>query len=544
MRFRAAFKFFPRPQKKFAGVKITGIISQYAPYNISNGKPTFKEFIMAIEPVFEKLTVNEKIGETTCQMKVECKTDVPAESVERILNETACAVINLGEISDGRAEINGKATFFICYLTADGIKKCECGAEIKDALVSDAISPVDTVNIRWETDRVATDLSGLKATVSAYITVKAEIIKNAEYPVLTGGENVFCDLKSVKTVKTYGVVSSAATTEETFDLGYAVEEVISHRAEVCLTAVQCGVGTIICDGEIYLTEILLQSGEKNDIIRENRVITFRAEIECEDAMPQFSATCRAFVKSLKTDVSVDREKNISAVTAQVSVGLTGEAFAESEETFAADAFNTENQLALVKTRVNAAVQSAPVCTHKQISGKAAIRDVGAARVITAANEKIDALYFTKKDGTLIVSGALTVNALFADEDGKPFSVKADVPFETEIPAPDGENISVSAAIKIAGVKLITLTEIECEAEAIFSVYSEKNYATEVITAVTVGEPKTVQSAAVSVYIPLAGESLWGLAKRLNVCPETLVATNSDLQFPLTGKERIAVYRQK
>ena len=35
-----------------------------------------------------------------------------------------------------------------------------------------------------------------------------------------------------------------------------------------------------------------------------------------------------------------------------------------------------------------------------------------------------------------------------------------------------------------------------------------------------------------------------LAKRLNVCPKSLVETNSDLQFPLTGKERIVVYRRK
>ena len=56
--------------------------------------------------------------------------------------------------------------------------------------------------------------------------------------------------------------------------------------------------------------------------------------------------------------------------------------------------------------------------------------------------------------------------------------------------------------------------------------------------------KKVNDSAVSVYIPLDGEGLFALAKRLNVCPETLVATNPDLQFPLTGKERIVIFRQK
>ena len=43
---------------------------------------------------------------------------------------------------------------------------------------------------------------------------------------------------------------------------------------------------------------------------------------------------------------------------------------------------------------------------------------------------------------------------------------------------------------------------------------------------------------------LENEDLWGLAKRLGQYPEALLETNPDLQFPLTGKERIVVYRQK
>ena len=79
---------------------------------------------------------------------------------------------------------------------------------------------------------------------------------------------------------------------------------------------------------------------------------------------------------------------------------------------------------------------------------------------------------------------------------------------------------------------------------VFTVCSEIEYESEIVSAVDIGETKQVATAAVSVYIPVAGEGLWELSKRLNVCPETLVATNAELQFPLTGKERIVVFRQK
>lgn len=499
---------------------------------------------MPIEPVFEKLNAKEKAGEVVCRIKAECKTDVPASSVEKVLNNNVNSFVALSGVSDGRAEFVCRSTFFTCFSGADGIRKCECGAEVKDSLLYEQIAEGDEIKLTWTVEKTEIDLSGLKMSAIAYITVKGEIYRKKEYSALSGGENVYCDLKPIQTVKSYGTVSSAYIAEEEFDLNYPVAEVLSHKAEVCITAVQCGVGTIICDGEIYLTEILLQSGDKNDIIRENKIIPFRAEAECEDAMPQLSATCRAFIKSVKTDVSVDEEKNLSTVSVSVAVGFTGEAYSVSEETFAIDAFNSENELNLVKSRTATYAESAPSCSFVRLSGRAAVEDLGVARVICAAGEKIDVVSATKNDNSLTIVGALTVNGLFAAEDGTVFARKSEVPFETSVPCEAAGEISVSVAIKSATVKLITFTETECEAEAVFSVYSKDAFNVEVISEIEEGENKAVAQAAVSVYIPLAGEGLWQLAKRLNVCPESLVSTNPDLQFPLTGKERIVVYRQK
>lgn len=499
---------------------------------------------MPIEPVFEKITAKEKVGEVISQVKVECKTDVSGETVERVLNDNVCASVALTGVSNGRAEFLGRATFFICYVTEDGIKKCECGAEIKDSLVSDLIAEGDFINISWEADKIETDLSGIKMTVSAYLTVKGEIYRKTEYSALTGGDGVYCNVEGVQTVKSYGTVASGYSTEEEFELNFPVAEVLSHRAEVCLTQVQCGVGTVICDGEIYLSEILLQSGDKNDIIRENRVIPFRAEAECEDAMPQLSATCRAFVKSLKTDVSVDEEKNVSTITAEVLLGLTGEAYAVSEEAVATDAFQTENELTLEKSQVTFTAESAPTSVFGKVSGRAAVEDIGSARIITAISERTEVSSVIPKDGGVSAIGVLSVNVLFSGEDGKVFTRKAEIPFETSIACETDGAVSVIATPKSVKVKQVTLTEIECEAEAVFTVYKTATCGAQFISGVETGEAKPVTDAAVSVYIPRAGEGLWELAKRLNVCPESLVSTNPDLQFPLTGKERIAVYRQK
>ena len=60
---------------------------------------------------------------------------------------------------------------------------------------------------------------------------------------------------------------------------------------------------------------------------------------------------------------------------------------------------------------------------------------------------------------------------------------------------------------------------------------------------SIGE-KQINESAISVYIPMQGEGLWQLSKRLNIPPEKLLETNHDLQFPLSGDERIVIYRSK
>ena len=203
---------------------------------------------MSIEPVFEKINVKEKAGDIVCQVKVECKTEVPASAVERVLNENACLSVSLGDVGAGRAEFVGKATFFICYATEDGIKKCECGAEIKDSFVSDAIAEGDAIQLRWETDKVETDLSGVKMTAFAYVTVKGTVVKQTEYSALTGGEGVFCNAVEMPIVKSYGSYSSGYVAEEEFEINYAVGEVVSHKAEACVTQ---EIGRASCRERVY-----------------------------------------------------------------------------------------------------------------------------------------------------------------------------------------------------------------------------------------------------------------------------------------------------
>ena len=104
------------------------------------------------------------------------------------------------------------------------------------------------------------------------------------------------------------------------------------------------------------------------------------------------------------------------------------------------------------------------------------------------------------------------------------------------------NISVA----VCGVNIRQRSEGECEAEAVLKIAAADSETVTVkyLTEAEEGEKVDSNDCALSVYIPTAGDGLWETAKKLLQSPEEIQATNPELSFPLSGKERILVYRPK
>ncbi|MBO6262987.1 MAG: hypothetical protein J6N93_01770, partial [Clostridia bacterium] len=59
-----------------------------------------------------------------------------------------------------------------------------------------------------------------------------------------------------------------------------------------------------------------------------------------------------------------------------------------------------------------------------------------------------------------------------------------------------------------------------------------------------GEARPVNDSAISVYVPSVGDGLWEVSKNLGVDGDEIMKYNKDITFPLTGNERILIYRRK
>ncbi len=503
---------------------------------------------MPITPQIETLPLSAKKAIETSVQRVESKTTLSSDKVKKVIFTSATPLIGGERVENGKATYIGKVNFFICYEDEEGLtKKIETSADFNGEIVSQSILEDSKVTFTAVEEKIEQDASGLYLTVTAVITVRAVIRNPQSLTYLSGADDLICNQKTVRVATTRGERFTAYPIEEEFQLDYPIEQVYFQKATPVITAVNAGVGAIIVDGEVYLSAILLQSGEKSDIIKETKTLSFRAEIECDDAMPACQSVAEVSLKSFKTDIAVDAEKGISQITASVMLNLSGEAFMQEEIGVVSDAFCIDKDIQLIGQEKACLINAKIFSIEENIEGKSTLEELPVGAVlINTFNEKVDIVSVEKTEKGVLVTGACTANGLFIDAEGKPFSRKLETPFEKtlNIPLEQGQDIKISGVAVNSSAKIISLTLAELTVGVIFTAKITESVKITYFEGVEeLGEKKKV-NFAISVYMAYEGEELFPLAKRLNVNPAELALTNKELNFPLSGDERIVIYRQK
>ena len=228
------------------------------------------------------------------------------------------------------------------------------------------------------------------------------------------------------------------------------------------------------------------------------------------------------------------------------IALSCACFEESEAEYAADCYSPLCEVKYSACECNAECVSGEKTLEKRVSGRGVFSSPleAGARLMCCANEKITLTSVTAGDA-VSVEGVLEATAFLKDIDGKVFSVPLEAPFSAVLEYDVGDDrYRVDAAVCECGARISSLESFEMDALVKFRIRTYRKTGEKVVGEVEEGEEKKPAASAVSVYIPLEGEELWDVAKRLNSSPETIAETNADLTYPLSGNERIVIYRQE
>lgn len=487
--------------------------------------------------------INVDYGTVVCAKPVSVESKVNAETVVTVDGEikkpitvNAAAFVVGCENRDGSTAVKAKIAFCLIYLTEDGFKKSEAVAEAEAEL------PIENAIVRLET--VDARVSTLNGEYVARCGVKfiGFGISNEEHTVLSGGSGIVVKERTATFDEATERENEEFVVSDEFETSYAVKEVLCRTSCVRLNGVESGVSRIIFDGNLEVEAKTLPFLENSDIIREKYTIPFRYELPVIGALPDMRAFGEVSVVKESIKVFTDEAKNKSSISVEVTLSATGFSIGEKVVALAEDAYSRSDEIDITKARLATSRYESTECVEERFSAKTDVVAKDGARIVDTLGETATVLSVDTVDGTCTASGIIKADVVFKNADNGTTCEEAHAPFSVDIGERlDASFVSVRACSVIAKMRGNEV-ELQCSLVIRYSRFSSETVEC-IADATLIGERKSSDSA-ITVVIPNAGDELWDVSKRLATDAEEITSLNPDLVFPLTGDERIIIYRQK
>lgn len=493
---------------------------------------------MSIQPQYETYRYTGEIARLQSQSIVECR--LPGSEIGSILAVQANAVPTECTCADGEVRYGGKLTLCVVYEDGDRkICRAERGAEFYHKAEGSAVTPACFAKTAFAAENISYRREGSGLYISVIIGADTCVYGGRQIEYLIGGEGIVTKKETLSVYKTT-CVSGEAEAEDEFETDY-VGDILMHSENAVVTHVGVSAGQIDIEGELSLNVCVLKAD--NAVCSYERIIPVRLQIPCEEAFGQVTATARVCVKSAELTAGVDEEKGKSKIVFAYSLAADCFLHSRDEVTVVSDAFSPQAELPLTRANDGGRYLTNQLKCTERVSGVAALSPAVEGEYSLAAAVLPRAEIVCRKSETgFEAEGALTAEVLLTGTDGGYKSCSLTLPFVFPI---DARGEIVEADCIVCGLNLRRNRGGETEAEATLKIClrSYDNASWEYVREANEGEAHVEKEAAISVFVPRAGEDLWQVAKRLSRDPEELQKSNPDLEFPVKEGERIFVYRQ-
>ena len=485
---------------------------------------------MSLETQYSSGSFSRRIAELKSQSIVEIKFS--GQDMGDVVAVYPKVSLSSCDTDSGRATFSGRLICTLIYLDGSGsLCRVQKGAEFSHFADDDRLAPMQQTVCRLSCDRSQVKRDGSSYVVSIVVGANIDVYASADRNMLLSCEGAIVQTENTKL---YSAVKFSGESEVEDDFDCNAEDVLIPAAEVLVTDCNCRAGVIEITGEIYLSILAMREGKPVSL---ERIVPFKSEIASEESVLSRKAYCLAEIKDLSVTAQVNEEKGKCNVELIAALSFTGTYFEDEDFTIICDAFSPTCNVKLTSAEEQVQVLNDYKVFSERVHGVCAIKakiDFGC-NFLAAILPRAE---YTQSGNSL--EGCVTATLLYEQGD-EMRSTEISLPFTVPMPSGCG-----NTNIAVCGLNLRQRTEGECDAEAVLKISAceEETSTARYITDLEEGEPKKVNDCALSVYIPCAGDSLWDTAKKLSQSPETIQSTNPELSFPLTGDERILVYRIK
>ena len=293
---------------------------------------------MAINAQNQTGTYTRKVADLSTQTVVEIKFGQDAGEVVAVypqISLTSC------EVSSGRLNYGGRIIATLVYADADGkLCRVQKGAEFTHFIDNDNLAPAQRGDCALKCERWQVKRDGSSLAVAIVVGAEVAVYDSAMRSYITSADGAICKTDSARL---YSFVSFSGESEIDDDFDCVATDVLVPSAQALVLDCSVRAGVVDVSGEIYLSLLAVRD---NAPVCLDRIIPFKCELACDEALFSQRAFCRAEIKSVSVNCKVNEERGKCDVDVNATLGFSGHFYEEEEVTFVADAFSKDCELGL------------------------------------------------------------------------------------------------------------------------------------------------------------------------------------------------------
>lgn len=488
-----------------------------------------------IKPQTSTLAYTRAVASLSCQTVAQTRFS-QSDGMAEVLAVSPQVSLNSCEAASGRINYGGRIIFTVVCIDEEGkLCRMQKGAEFSHYCDDPSLAPAQTAVCALTCERVSVRREGSSIVVSAVIRADMDVFAPAERTYVSACEGAYLKMRTEE-FYSFATFSGECEVEDDFEAD-GVEDILVPSAEALVTAAECGAGEVNVSGDINLSLLAMR---RSGPVSMERVIPFRCVIACEDGFAGALPRVAVQIRDMNVDAAVDEERGRCGVRFSCTLAADGWFAQRAEQTAASDAFSCTHALNCERAEETVAVPAERKVYSERIQSPAAAKAKidFTCRFLAAGLPKAEYEYCAASGAA---EGAVSAVLLY-EQGGEIKATDVSMPFAVKVGAGEGVRVSVS----VCSVSLKQPSEGRLEGEALIKVCAEypKTARAEYLVSVSEGAELPPADSAVSVVVPASGDGLWDVAKKLCCPPENVASANPGLRYPLSGGERVLIYRRK
>ena len=512
------------------------------------------------EKMAEKNVGSFKYGALTAigqkQTEVRFKATLKDGKIEKVLCVNLSPYLTRSECFEGQLSYGGKASAKILLTDQDGkVVGLNYTVDFDDVFKNEEITPDSLAKIDLSVIDCAYSVDTQEISVSAIINAAFFAINTQEKEYVESGDFEFktCDFN-------YGAVTAAV--EETFTVGGEAEiddnivRVLSAQSQAVINSASVSEGVLTVDGEAFLNLVYL-SGDGN-VKNAISGFLFSRQIATGGIGEPF---VYANVKSNRIHLDVKEEDKNSGFQAEITLEARGFITQKQTVPVICDAYSATHKLDLKICPAYSVLSSGVFGRLINAYGEISLANPDAA--VALAGVSVDVVESKSTENGVTVSGTVDGTLLYTtktekieeetdeEKDKDLFVVKTEsekfsVPFSETVDIPFVELSDtpfVQGAVKQAQTELKNGV-LSLDFDVALSINIVKDMTSTFVCGVTKGEPLAKSDSAIEVCIVNEGDSVWEVAKSLNMTVADILKINPELTDPVSKDDKIVIYHQK